>query len=159
MKLKPQGTILITLAIFIIGIMGAMAAGLWTAEEEKIPEKLEDVEFSGEYDPEGIRGSFTFSEISTYYNIPLEDLAAAFGVDDAAAADFKCKDLEVIYGESDLEIGTGSVKLFTACYLGLPYEPTEDTWLPESAAEILEAHGAMTGEQLIYVANHLIVAQ
>lgn len=156
MKLKPQTAIMIALSVFIIGIFTANAFGLWTALESKVPEKLTEVEFSGEYDPEGIRGSFTFSEISSYYHIPIDDLADAFGVDRAAAADFKCKDLETIYAESEQEIGTGSVKLFVAFYLGLPYEPTEDTWLPKSAADILTAKEAMADEEREYVADHTI---
>ena len=159
MKLKPQTAIFITLSIFILGIFTANAYGLWSVEESKVPEKLTEAEFLGEYDPEGIRGSFTFSEISSYYRLPVEELAAAFGVDSAAAADFKCKDLETIYEGSDSEIGTGSVKLFVACYLGLPYEPAEDTWLPKSAADVLAGSGAMTDEEREYLSSHTIFVQ
>ena len=159
MKLKPQTAVLTALSIFIIGIFSANAYGLWSVEEDKVPDKLTEAEFASEYDPAGIRGSFTFSEISSYYSIPLEDIAAAFGVEQSAAADFKCKDLETIYAESESEIGTGSVKLFVAYYLGLPYEPTEDTWLPQSAADILTANGGMTDAEREYVAGHTIFAE
>jgi hypothetical protein len=66
------------------------------------------------------------------------------------------KDLESIYGESQYEIGTASVKMFTAYYLGLPYEPAEETYLPDSAATILTEKGKMTQEQRDYLKGHTV---
>lgn len=156
MRIKPQTAIISVLAIFIIGIAITSATGLWQTQTTKTPSKLENAQFSDKYDPADIRGSYTFSDISRLYGLPLGDLSAAFGVDEAAASDFKCKDLESIYGESQYEIGTASVKMFTAYYLGLPYEPSEETYLPGSAATILTEKGNMTQEQRDYLKGHTV---
>lgn len=156
MKIKPQGAILIVLAIFISGIAITSAFGIWATTSSKIPAKLEDVQYSEEYDPADIRGSYTFSEISQLYNIPIDDLAAAFSIDKEKAPDFKCKDLESIYADSQYEIGTASVRMFAAYYRGLPYTPTEETYLPDTAVKIATEKGNMTSEQRDYLGSHTI---
>lgn len=156
MKLKPQTAILAALAIFISGIFLTAAAGLWNTQSSKTPARLDIQQYAGAYDPADIRGSYSFSEISSLYQIPLSDLAAAFGVSEQDAPDFKCKDLETIYADSTYEIGTGSVRLFTAFYLGLPYEPAEDDYLPEAAAGILTERGNLTPEQQDYLQTHAV---
>ena len=135
MKIKPQSAILIVLAIFISGITLASALGIWKTTAAKTPAKLKDPQYSESYNPSDIRGSYTFSDISRLYNIPIQDLAAAFSIDQKNAADFKCKDLESIYEGSQYEIGTTSVKMFTSYYLGLPYHATEETYLPSAAGK------------------------
>jgi len=158
MKIKPQAAILIVLAIFISGITITSAFGVWTTTSSKVPAKLKDVQYSEAYDPSDIQGSYTFSDISRLYNIPINDLAVAFSVDFQKESDFKCKDLESIYGDSQYEIGTASVKMFAAYYLGLPYNPTEETYLPDAAAKILTDKGNMTPEQRDYLESHTIPA-
>jgi hypothetical protein len=158
MKLKPQIAVLAVLVIFAAGILFTNVAGLWSTTSTKTPSKIANLEAADAYDPDDIRGSFTFGDISSLYGVPLEDLAAAFGVDEKVAASFKCKDLEGLSEDAAYEIGTASVKLFTAYYTGLPYTPTEETYLPESAAEVLLAHGAMTPEQSEYLAAHTVPA-
>ena len=157
MKIKPQIAILLALIIFAAGITVTSMTGLWTTISTKTPDKLEDVEFDGAYDPNDIRGSYTFFEISELYRIPLAELTEAFGVDLAKAKEFKCKDLETIYEDLEFEIGTASVKMFTAYYLGLPYDASEETYLTEVAVEILVEKGNMTQEQLDYLEAHTVV--
>jgi hypothetical protein len=48
--------------------------------------------------------------------------------------------------------------MFTAYYLGLPYEASEETYLTEIAAKILVEKGKMTQEQLDYLKVHTIPA-
>ncbi|MPL99631.1 hypothetical protein SDC9_45849 [bioreactor metagenome] len=144
--------------IFVAGIIITSAAGVWSTESTKTPAKLKDTQYSEAYDPSDIRGSYTFSEISKLYSIPLEDLSAAFGVDEEKGSDFKCKDLESIYGASQYEIGTASVRMFTAYYLGLPYNPAEETYLPDAAAKILSDKGNMTQDQRDYLEKHAVPA-
>jgi glutamate mutase epsilon subunit len=158
MKIKPQIAILLALIIFAAGITITSMTGLWTTISTKTPDKLEDVEFAGAYDPNDIRGSYTFFEISELYKIPLAELSEAFGVELAKAKEFKCKDLETIYADAEFEIGTASVKMFAAYYLGLPYEPSEEVYLTEIAAQILVDKGNMTQEQLDYLESHTIPA-
>jgi hypothetical protein len=158
MKLKPQFAILAVLVIFAAGILITNAAGLWSTTTTKTPSRIENLEAADAYDPNDLRGSFTFGDISSLYGVPLEDLAAAFGVDEKAAADFKCKDLETLAEDTEYEIGTASVRMFVADYLGLPYTPTEETYLSAAAAEILADQGNMTPERSEYLAAHTIPA-
>jgi hypothetical protein len=158
MKLKPQIAVLAVLVIFAAGILITNAAGLWSTTTTKTPSKIASLEAADAYDPNDIRGSFTFGDISGLYGVPLEDLAAAFGVDEKAAAGFKCKDLETLAEDTDYEIGTASVRMFTAYYQGLPYTPTEETYLSAAAAAILAGQGHMTPEQSEYLAAHTVPA-
>ena len=157
MKIRPQIAIIITLMIFVSGIAISSATGLWTTKSTKTPVKLTDPSYAGEYDPADIRGSYTFADISSLFNVPIEDLSAAFGFDASSAATFKCKDLETIYENSEFEVGTASVRMFVAYYLGLPYEPTEETYLTDTAVNILNEKGNLTPDQKIYIDSHAVL--
>lgn len=162
MKLKPLTTVALAAGFVIVGIVVTMVTGLWQTESDKTPRtlKLEETatvnEQTGEvqYDPADIRGSYTFGEISNLYGVPLADMAEAFGLELSQTEAFQTKLLETLYPDSEVEIGTASVRLFTACYLGLPYEPTEETYLPASAAAVLTRVGRMTDEQAAYLQAH-----
>ncbi len=156
MKIKPQIAILLVLLIFFAGIALAKSAGVWSTETEKKVSKFESGEKAGEYNPSDIRGSFLFKDISEIFKIPLEELDYAFGVNESASSSFKCKDIESVYAASQYDIGTESVRIFTAFYLGLPYEPKEESYLPETASQILRQKGNMTQEQLDYLESHTV---
>lgn len=155
-KIKPQIAILLTLVIFVGGIVLTSVTGLWQTQSDKTPKKLTEVEDGQSYDPADIRGSFTFGEISSLYGVPLEDLAKAFGVEQQAAESFPCKDLETVNESPDYEVGTASMRLFVAYYLGLPYETTEATYLPQTAIGIIREYGNPTESQLAGLENHVI---
>lgn len=154
LKIRAQTAIFISIIIVLTGIVLTSIFGLWTTQSSKTPRKLRIEQYAQQYDPADIRGSYSFSEISNLFHIPLEDLAAAFLVEEDNAAEFKCKELETIFADAPNEIGTGSVKLFVAFYLSLPFEPGEDTWLPEAAAQILKEKSNMPQEALNYLENH-----
>ena len=172
MKLKPTATFLISLMFVAAGIAATIATGLWQTESDKIPRRLETagVETSvtaegvtedGEtapvqYDPADIRGSYYFTEISNLYGVPLADLAQAFELTEAEAGDFQAKALESRYPDAAEELGTASIRMFVAYYLGLPYVPTGETWLPQTAVDVLTAGGHMTAEQAEYALSHAI---
>ncbi len=164
MKIKPYAVIGFSVAITLAGIFVAQALGLWTTESAKVPRKYGNsknfsqsaAQGTALYDPADIRGSYSFSEISGFYGVPLEDLAAAFTVESDKAALFKCKELEALFSGLPHEIGTGSVKMFVAYYLGLPYELTEDTYLPAVAIRVLAEKSAATPEQLRYAQEHTL---
>jgi hypothetical protein len=156
-------SISIAIIIFLIvfsGIELAKITGYWRTESLKIPIKIKTGEFAGEYNPEDIRGSYRFSDIAKYFEIPLEDLQKAFGLPaDEDVANFQCKELKEIYGyleEEGKEIGTGSVRLFVALYKGLPYDLSEDTCLPLPAVEILKERANLSDEQIKYLETHSI---
>ncbi len=156
MRMKPQFAALIALAIFIAGIGITSLLGVYSTETQKNPAKLDLIEYDGQYDPADIRGSFTFVDISGLYGVPIEDLAAAFGQDARTAEVLKCKDIESIYEESAYEIGTASMRLFVAYYTGLPYTPTSDEYLPETAVAILVETGNLSSERAAYLESHTV---
>ena len=162
MKIKPQTAIIASILFVAAGIAGSMALGWWQTESDKIPQRLETVTAAGEeaaYDPADIRGSYTLMEISSLFEIPLDDLAAAFSVEQDKAAAFKVKELETIYTDPESEVGTSSMRLFVAWYKGLPYELSEDSFLPAPAAEILRDKAELTPEQEEYQDTHTLDAQ
>ncbi len=166
MKIKPTTTFIISTVFVVAGIIITMATGLWQTESTKEPRLLDIAtlettddatgEVITQYDPADIRGSYRFGEISDLYGVPLKDLAEAFGLTEVEAAEFQTKSLETLYPDEELEIGTASVRMFVAYYLGLPYTPTEESWLPESAVKVLQTSGQMTDEQAAYIAEHTI---
>ncbi len=156
MKTKPVIVVVLAVAILIVGILVSQLLGLWTTESTKEPAKFggED-SFAGAYRADDIRGSYSFGEISQLYGIPLEYLGEAFGVKAEEREDFQCKDLETLFEDSEMEIGTGSVKMFVAFYLGQPYT-FDDTYLPATAGQIIKEYGSPTKEQLNYLEDHLL---
>jgi hypothetical protein len=81
--------------------------------------------------------------VNKNFGIPLEDLASAFRLPaETDVASFAVKNLESIYTDLPVEMGTASVRLFAAFYNGLPYDlaSAEETYLFPEAAEILIAH-------------------
>jgi len=160
MKLKSNLLGAIVLTVLFGGIALTTALNLWTTETAKVPVKFETGEAAGEYNPDDIRGSYAFGDISELFDIPLEYLATAFGLPaDVDAAAFQNKELEEIYGaleEAGTEIGNSSVKLFVALYKGLPYEIDDEIYLPAPAVKILKAQGSLSAEQIAYVDAHSV---
>lgn len=160
MILRSKALGVIILVVLFGGIFGSSVLNLWNTQSSKEPARISAGDAAGEYNPEDIRGSHQFSEISEFYNIPLDVLANGFGLpSDVDAATFANKDLESLYGdllEGDKEIGNGSVKLFVALYTGLPYELPEDDYLPVPAVEILKKHAALSEEEIAFLDAHTI---
>lgn len=150
----------LALSLFLIlfgGIAAADAAGFWSTENDKQPAKFSEGESAGEYMPEDIRGSYTFEEVSTLFEIDLPILYQAFGIDPATDGTvIKTKDLEVMYGDLGAEIGNESVQVFVALYKGLPIT-LDGTDLPAPAADLLLGSGLpLIEEQIAYVQEHRI---
>lgn len=159
MKIKSTFLGLIIVIVLFGGILASSALNLWKTESPKIPERFDSGEFSGEYNPADIRGSYTINDVSNVFNIPLEDLRTAFGLsDEIDTSSFKNKDLSELYGdlEDGIEIGNGSMKFFVSLYASLPYEIDEETYLPQEAVEILKTNASLTKEQIEYLDNHAI---
>mgnify|MGYP000894756830 CR=1 FL=1 len=140
MKIKIIPLAVVTLAAFTFGIAGASALGYWITESKKEPAKVASGEFAGQADPADIRGSYSFGDVEKAFGVPAAVLADAFGFTDRPAAEVKAKDLETLYAGKTgaLEVGTDAVRLFTAAWIGMPYEPEADTGLPARAVELLE---------------------
>ncbi len=146
------------LIIFIVlfgGIAFTTWMGWWTTETRKEPDRFSQGEAAGQYNPADIRGSYTFGDVSRLFQIPIADLQSAFHLGDDPAS-VALKDLETLYGNLDVEVGTASVRLFSAYYKGLPYEPTEETYLFAEGVEILKSKASLSAAQLAYLQSHTV---
>jgi len=160
MKIKSLHLGILVIVFIFGGIAATSATNMWQTTNAKVAATIKTGEFAGQANPADIKGSYTFADVNKNFNVPVQDLAKAFALDDVKdPAAFKNKDLEARYAElakSGKEIGTGSVRMFVAYYLGLPYDPGENTWLPVPAAEILKQRGKMTPAQAKYVEEHTV---
>lgn len=138
------------------GILTSSALGWWQTESSKEPAKFTEGEFAGTANPADIRGSYTFGDVEKAFGINPAIMAQAFDVKNAEPAAFSLKELETIYAESPVEIGTASVRMFVAFYNGLPYDLTSagETYLPKSAVDILRGTGKLTPEQAAFLETH-----
>lgn len=152
----------LAISIFVLmfgGIGFSTAMNWWQTESTKTPARYTEGEYAGEFNPADIRGSYTFGDINKNFGIPLEDLQIAFRLPSGGnIAAFQVKSLEELYAELPVEMGTGAVRLFTAFYLGLPYDlsTNSDTYLFPEAAAILMAKGSMTPEQAAFISTHIL---
>ena len=152
MKLKSTHLTIIIFVFIFGGIALTSITGYWQTTSTKIPAKYQDGEFAGQSDPADIRGSYTFGDISTSFDMPLEDLGQAFGVDPERYISFECKELESIYAslkEEGKEVGTASVRYFVALYKGLPLSLSESIYLPEQALDILKEKASLSEAEIL----------
>lgn len=158
MRLTAKPLALLILAVIFGGVLVTSAFNWWTTESTKVPAKFASGEAAGQYDPADIRGSYTFGDIEKNFGVPAAQLAAAFALPaETDPASFKVNQLESIYEGLEVEIGTVSVRLFTAFYTGLPYDlAEEESFLPRQAVEILTALGTLSPERLAYLAAHTV---
>jgi len=159
MKLNSKVIAVVLVSIILGGIGISKALGVWYTESTKIPAKYTSGEFAGQYNPEDIRGSFVFQDITDSFDIPAEVLAKAFGVNAANPESYPVKDLGTLYADLEakgITIETASVRHFVALYKGLPYTVSEETYFPSSAVEILKEKGNISPEQLEYLEKHAV---
>lgn len=155
MNLSSKSLAVIIIVVLLGGISLSSLGGWWKTSSSKQAATFQEGEFAGQSNPADIRGSYTFGDVERNFGIPADVLAQAFGVTGEDAAGFQVKRLEEMYASSALEVGTGSVRLFTAFYNGLPIDLSSDTYLPASAAEILKGRG-LSAEQSAYLTSHTL---
>lgn len=150
MRIKAAQAGIFFIVLMISGLLLSMFTGYWKTENSKIPAKFSEGELAGISDPGDIRGSYSLGDIESAFDIPVETLAAAFGLtDNSDSASFQVKVFEEEFGVIDgKEVGTDSMRLFVALYLNLPYETEHDTGLPNPAVTILRKQGTLSEEQL-----------
>lgn len=148
MKLRSVHIAVLTVVFIFGGIGLSMLAGLWQSESSKVPARYTSGEFAGEANPADIRGSYSFGDVASAFDVPAEVLVEAFGFGVAENAEgLQIKLFEDVYGIVDgKEIGTDSMRLFVALYLGRPYTPEEDTGLPAQALRLLAEAGKLAPE-------------
>lgn len=152
MKIRTFTMGIIILAFIFGGISAALAADLWTTLSDKVPAKITRGDFAGNYNPADIRGSYTFNEVATLFEIELKVLYQAFSIPEETDGDeIQTKDLETLYEGIGVEVGNESVQVFVALYKNLPID-LDETYLPETAALLIqEKNKELTEEQK----NHL----
>lgn len=155
MRLTSKPLAAIVVAIMFGGIFFSSAMGWWQTESTKEAATYTEGEFAGQANPADIRGSYTFGDVEKNFAIPAALLVQAFGVETDNPAAFQVKGLEEMYAESPAEVGTASVRLFVAFYLGLPMDLSTDMYLPEAAAEILRTR-SLSAENTAYLDAHLV---
>jgi len=158
MKVTSKAAGLILPLFFIIGIGVTAVTGYWQTEGSKEPAKFSSGEFSGEYNPADIRGSYALQDIQNAFDIPVETLAKAFGLaDEKDPAAVQVKEFETIFGIVDgREIGTDSMRLFVALYLDRPYTPEDDTGLPQPAFSILRKENKLSDETMSAMESRVV---
>lgn len=145
----------IILVMMFGGIMITSALGLYTTENDKVPNRIEEGDAAGSYDPEEIKGSYSLQEVSDLYDIPGDVLIQAFGLPvDTDLNTFKSKNIEELYEGAAYEIGNGSLKTFVALYQNLPIG-LGDEFLPQTAVDLILEHNLeLTDEQILYLETH-----
>lgn len=157
MKIKQRTMGVLILLIFALGITTTITLNLWATTSKKIPNKIDIGSSSDAYNPSDIRGSYTFDEISSLFDIDIQVLYSAFGLPpETDGTVMKTKDLESLYENASVEIGNGSVKVFVALYKNLPIELGDDYLLKEASALIIEENKNLTQEQKTYLDTHTI---
>ena len=160
MKIKTNILGILVLVVMFGGIWLTDYLGGWNTESSRNPALIKAGESAGKPDPADIRGSYTFNDISKAFGVPVADLAKAFNLPaqtDAAA--FQVKGLEALYPAEEIdgkEIGSDTVRYFTALYSGLPFNVTGDIWMPNSAVNLLKQRGGLTTEQITYLEAHSV---
>jgi len=155
MVLKSKLLSILILLILFVGIGIFMLSGLWNTGDKQ-PTRYEDNQLNS-YDPQSISGSYSFTDVSEFYEIPIEVLYEAFSIPNTFnPEDFKAKNLGSIYEGLDVEIGTESVQTFVAFYTNSNFE-YGDAFLPEAAVEmILEHNKSINDEQKSYLNTHSV---
>lgn len=160
MRLRSNVVGVIALVVIFGGIILASSVNMWETTSSKEPAKYLDGEYAGEYNPEDIRGSYSFKDVTNAFGVPVDILAKAFGVEDwEDTASFQLKNLESIYEDlatEGKEIGTGSVRIFVALYKGLPIELSDEDYLPIPASEILKDKGDLSDEHLMFLETNSV---
>lgn len=156
MKINNKTIVVSIVFVLFCGIFISDSLGLWKTESTKIPQKISQGEFAGEYNPEDIRGSYSFQDIENAFGVKSEIIARAFNLDADNPGGIKAKDLETVYDyfEGDMEIGTDSIKFFVSLYTGLPYSEVE--YIPSTAVEVMKEERKWSEELEKLTFDHIV---
>lgn len=147
--------IIILIAVFG-GILATIGLDLWTTTSTKTPAKIQVGDNAGDYNPEDIRGSYTFAEVAKLFEIDVPVLFDAFNIpNDTDPTTIQNKDLEGLFPNLGVEVGNESVQIFVALYKKLPVT-LKDSYLPTRAVEILLELGKLDEVQKSYFNSHKI---
>ncbi|MBK5243379.1 hypothetical protein [Clostridium sp.] len=156
MNIKTNKLAIIILTVFFGGILITIGLDIWTTTSTKIPAKIQIGDNAGEYNPEDIRGSYTFAEVGELFEIDVPVLFDAFNIPkDTVPTDIQTKDLEGLFENLEVEIGNESVQIFVALYKNLPVT-LADSYLPNGAVKILLELDKLDEVQKTYFKSHQV---
>jgi hypothetical protein len=153
MTLTSKPLALLVIVILFGGILFSSAMGWWLTTSSKIAATYAEGEYAGQANPADIRGSYTLGDVEKNFGVPAAVVAKAFAVQSSDPETYQIKNLETQYADSPVEIGTASVRLFVAFYLGLPFDLGADIYLPETAVTLLQER-SLSAEQAAYLETH-----
>ncbi len=139
--MKRKWAAVLVLLLTFGGIYLADMLGYWQTTSNQDLLLVGEGDEVGLADPEAIRGSTTFLDIEQSFLIPSATLATAFNLPSENPGSLKAMDVSEFYevlGE-EVELGTGSVKLFVALYTDVPHGELEN--LPSTAVDVLKENG------------------
>lgn len=134
-----------TLFLMVSGIFASQSLGYWETESNKIPV----LNNAGQYDPGDIRGSYTFGDVENIFDIRSKELADAFSLQANDPAKINVKDLESIFEDVEVEVGTSSVRYLVSLYTGIESKLAEPVPLPKTAVDLLFKKDRITKEKYI----------
>lgn len=158
MRVRATGAALILPLLFLVGIGFTMLNGYWRTESSKIPVRYSSGDAAGEYDPGDIRGSYSLEDVEKAFEISVDILARAFAVTEHEnPGGVRIKEFEESYGIIEgKEVGTDSMRLFVALYLGRPFTPAADTGLPDQAYRILRDEKRLSPVELAEIEGSVV---
>jgi hypothetical protein len=118
---------ILAIALFMGIILGSQVVGVW-GTSSKMDNTGQPVPVTGK-DPAEIKGWMILQDVSTGYNIPLEEIYAAFKLPTDTPATAQIKDLE---GKGE-NFSTTALKTWMAQKIGMPPPPPLAT--PKSGGE------------------------
>ncbi len=124
--------------------------------ENEIQDRISEIN----HDIAEIRGSFTLSELESYYRVPSSAILEAFALkEDTNPNSFQLKDLKEIYQPVEIDgemygVETDTVKVFVSLYSAIPYTSEETTHLPEQAVRYLLREDKLAEDETNYWENH-----
>lgn len=151
---------IICILVVFLGIFAADQLGLWsTTSSGDSLLKSGDNNEATLASIEELRGSTTFGEIESNFNVPADLLAKAYNFEVENPSTLQAMDVSEAYaylGE-DVEMGTGSVRMFLYMFTGASLEALEEYEnIPNTAVEVLKAEGLWTAELEAEVGGYVI---
>lgn len=154
MKLRIVPLGLITLVLFLGGILLAQSIGLWQTESTKQATVITEGDDAGKMNPADIKGSFTFAQIAEDFDLDARSLLEAFTLEGDPEV-IKVKDIEASFTDESVEVGRMSMVAFVSMMTDIEPDLT-DIYLPQAAIDQLQQAGKITPEQLEALKDRIV---
>lgn len=158
MKNKSLIILLTSLVIVFIGIYVSDQLGYWSTTSSALVKEGDD---TTDYiiSPEELRGSSSFDEIEASFAIPSDLLAKAYNFDtqEPGLLEVKFVSESFEYLGDEVEMGTGSVRMFIYIYNDLDMSSIEEIEnLPSTAVEVLKEEGKWSDDVNALMSEYIV---